>query len=284
MSTPLTAMETLFDAAGGIEMPLGGQLLKLYGRLCFALPQERPWVIGNFVSTLDGVTALDDPTMQGGAEISGSNAHDRMVMGLLRSVASAVIVGAGTLRADGKHVWTPKHIFGELAPQFAAVRQALGLAVVPLNVFVTARGHIDFGMRVFQSAEAPVLVVTTEGGAQQLRKQAVPPLVQIEAVAGVDKVVARDVLAAVQRVAPSRIILVEGGPHLMSDFFAERAMDELFLTLAPQLGGRDGVSDRPGFVAGSLFAAAAARWSSLISVTRSQSHLFLRYAFTPGAP
>jgi riboflavin biosynthesis pyrimidine reductase len=46
------------------------------------------------------------------------------------------------------------------------------------------------------------------------------------------------------------MILVEGGPLLMGDFFAERLLDELFLTLAPQIAGRDGSVERPGFVAG----------------------------------
>jgi riboflavin biosynthesis pyrimidine reductase len=69
----------------------------------------------------------------------------------------------------------------------------------------------------------------------------------------------------------------------MSDFFAARAMDEMFLTLAPQLGGRDGVSDRPGFVAGHLFAPSDARWASLLSVKRSHDHVFLRYKFSAAA-
>jgi riboflavin biosynthesis pyrimidine reductase len=283
MSVALTALETLFDGAAGAAMPLGPDLLRLYGQLRFDLSAGRPLVIGNFVSTLDGVTALEDPKLQGGAEISGYNAHDRMVMGVLRSVAGAVVVGAGTLRADGKHVWTPRHIFGELAPQFAEVRQALGLAPVPLNVFVTGRGEIDFSMRVFQSAEAPVLVVTTDAGAERMRKQQVPALVRIETVGGVAAVTATDVLAVVQRIAPSRIVLVEGGPHLLSDFFAERRLDELFLTLAPQLGGRNGAPERPGFVAGHLFSPLDQRWGTLLSVRRADSHLFLRYSFGDAA-
>ena len=47
------------------------------------------------------------------------------------------------------------------------------------------------------------------------------------------------------------IILVEGGPQLMGDFFAEQHLDELFLTLAPQIAGRNDSSDRPGLLPGS---------------------------------
>jgi len=77
----------------------------------------------------------------------------------------------------------------------------------------------------------------------------------------------------------SEIILVEGGPQLMGDFFAEKYLDELFLTLAPQIAGRDGNSERPGLVTGKRFAPEHPLWGTLIGVKRSESHLFLRYAF-----
>jgi riboflavin biosynthesis pyrimidine reductase len=78
------------------------------------------------------------------------------------------------------------------------------------------------------------------------------------------------------------MILVEGGPHLMGDFFAERRLDELFLTLAPQVAGRaqtQGAAERPGLVAGKLFAPDSPVWGTLITVHQSESHLFLRYSF-----
>ena len=51
----------------------------------------RPHVIGNFVTSLDGVVSLGIPGKAGGGEISGFNPHDRMVMGLLRAAADAVV-------------------------------------------------------------------------------------------------------------------------------------------------------------------------------------------------
>ncbi len=277
MSDPLLPLATLLDESHGEDIPLGADLARLYGALRFPVACDRPWVIGNFVATLDGVTALDDPTMQGGGEISGHYAHDRMVMGVLRAVADAVVVGAGTLRADGHHVWTAAHIFRDLSRQFADLRQDLGLAPVPLNVVVTARGNVDFAMRIFSSGEAPVLVVTTAAGDRRLRQQAVPASVQIAAVGGEGRLTAAAILDAIHRVRPSRIVLVEGGPNLMSDFVAERKLDEMFLTVAPQIAGRDGAANRPGFVDGALFAPHDTRWGSLVSVKRAASHLFLRY-------
>ena len=82
------------------------------------------------------------------------------------------------------------------------------------------------------------------------------------------------------RVRQCEVILVEGGPQLMGDFFAGRLLDELFLTLAPQIAGRDGQVERPGLVMGQRFAPEHPLWGTLVSVKRSESHLFLRYAFT----
>ena len=65
----------------------------------------------------------------------------------------------------------------------------------------------------------------------------------------------------------------------MGDFFAGKCLDELFLTLAPQVAGRDGSAERPGFVAGKRFGPERPLWGTLAGVKRAGSHLFLRYGF-----
>lgn len=74
------------------------------------LRNDRPTVIANFVSTVDGVVAFDVIGSSGGGEISGFFAADRFVMGLLRAMADVVLVGAGTVRAAPTHEWTPRHV------------------------------------------------------------------------------------------------------------------------------------------------------------------------------
>jgi riboflavin biosynthesis pyrimidine reductase len=76
------------------------------------------------------------------------------------------------------------------------------------------------------------------------------------------------------------VVLVEAGPRLMGDFVAERLLDELFLTVAPQVAGRDGIPARPGFVAGKRLAPEDPVWGTLVGLKRAGSHLFLRYAFS----
>ena len=74
-------------------------------------------------------------------------------------------------------------------------------------------------------------------------------------------------------------ILIEGGPRLLGEFYARRLVDEQFLTLAPQIAGRDYGDGRLSLVMGQAFAPGSTRWGTLTDVRRSASHLFLRYTF-----
>jgi riboflavin biosynthesis pyrimidine reductase len=277
---PLVPFETLFDSASGGEIPLPPALAALYGPLRLPTPAGRPYALGNFVTTLDGVVALDDPATGGGA-ISGYNRNDRALMGLLRAVSDAVVVAAGTLRADARHLWTPAGIYPDLADAYAALRAALGKPPQPLDVFVTASGDLDLTLPVFASGRVPVLIVTSADGAARLVAQQPPEWVRVTAAApGREPVTVRGVLDAVIAAGARERILIEGGPRFMGEVFAAALLDELFLTLAPQVAGRDAAHPRPALVEGQLFAPAAPLWPTLTSLKRAHSHIFTRYAFT----
>jgi riboflavin biosynthesis pyrimidine reductase len=281
-TAPLEPLATLYDAAQGDALPLPPALARLYGSLRLLGRSDRPLVLGNFVSSLDGVVALNDPSTHGGAEISGFNQPDRMIMGILRAVAGAVIVGAGTLRADADHTWTAEAIYPPLADAYAELRSALGLTKPPLNVFVTESGRIDLSLRVFQRGTVEALIITSKAGADRLLAETRPQTVGVVAVDHTGPVTARFILDTVSRLRPSPVVLTEGGPHLMGDFVAERLLDELFLTLAPQIAGRH-LIERPGFVAGVSLAPDDTRWGTLATVHQSASHLYLRYSFAAAA-
>jgi riboflavin biosynthesis pyrimidine reductase len=201
-------------------------------------------------------------------------------MGLLRAVADAVIVGAGTLRAvSPHHRWTAEYINPELSDVYRQLRMSLGKLGPPLNVVVTARGEIDLDLSLFQSGDVPVLIVTTVQGEEHLRAHSTSPAVQIAGMQGAGSLSAQAIVQALCAVRQCTIILVEGGPQLLGDFLAEGLLDELFLTLAPQIAGRDTATSRPGLVTGKLFAPEHPLWGTLVSVKRGGSHLFLRYAF-----
>lgn len=279
----ITALEVLLEEPGE-ELALPRELARLYGPLRLDRPGGRPLVWANFVASLDGAVTLDVPGHLGGDDVSGHSATDRMVMGLLRAVADAVVVGAGTLRAAGDPVYTAADAYPPFAGPYGELRRSLGKREPPLNVVVSASGELDPGLRLFRSGEVPALVVTTARGAARLRESALPAHVQVAALEAERWVGARAMLSAVERARRSEIVLVEGGPHLIGVLLEEAALDELFLTIAPQVIGRDDGGARPAFAAGRRFAPDRPRWASLRSLRRSDSLLFTRYRFLAPPP
>lgn len=280
----LASLTTLFETKCGKVLPLPPKLARLYGCLRMPLPRTRAHVFSNFVSTLDGVVSLGVPGHASGGDISGFSAQDRMVMGLLRAIADVVIVGSGTLGVDRRHVWTAEAIYPELAGDYRRLRKALGRGSAPLNVIVSGSGEIDLGLPVFASGKVQALIITTIAGAKRLFKQRPSASIEIRAIPGVraGAIAAGAVLDEVCRANRSKRILVEGGPRLLGAFYAAGLLDEQFLTLAPQIAGRDAGDGRLSLVMGKAFAPRDALWGTLIDLRRGGSHLFLRYSF-PGA-
>ena len=201
-------------------------------------------------------------------------------MGLLRAIADVVIIGSGTLGADRRHVWTAEAIFPGLSAEYRRLRDALGKRGPPLNVIVSGSGEIDLRLPMFTSGKVQALILTTTAGAKGLVKQRVPDSVEIRAIhRGASAIPARAILNEVCRKSPSKLILIEGGPRLLGDFYTEHLVDEQFLTLAPQIAGRDAGDQRLSLVMGKAFGPGEAPWGKLVDVRRGSNHLFLRYAF-----
>ncbi len=279
---PLTPLEILVDHDCGVDLPLPDDLKTLYGRLQFPPPGAHPHVIGNFVTTLDGVVSLGVAGKANGDEISGSNLHDSMVMALLRADADAVIVGAGTLKQSPQHVWTPEFVFPPLDGSYRMLRARMGRQKPPLCVVVSAGGTLDLDLPVFTAGKAPVAIITTAGGERVIRKRNVPSGVQVIPAGDRETLTIREMLDALVRLLPGgNIFLVEGGPHLIGEFFDRGELDELFLTLSPRLAGRDSLSERLGLIAGRVFLPERVVTGTLNGLRKSGSHLFLRYAFQP---
>src|SRR5438270_11672839 len=118
----MEALEVLVDEAAGPRVPLPPGLEQLYGG---ELKMAAERVYANFVSSVDGVVALADRTISSGPALSGRSEADRFVMGLLRAVAGAVLIGGGTLRDDPGHLWTADYSFPAASSEFAIRRSAL---------------------------------------------------------------------------------------------------------------------------------------------------------------
>ena len=228
-------------------------------------------VYSNFVSSIDGVVALGEGS-SAGSTISAKNPADRFLMALLRACADAVLVGAGTLRATPGHLWTPGHVYPQLAESFAALRRALGRPPEPKLVLVTGRGDIDSSHVAVQHG---ALVVTTAAGAATLEGQ-VPPSSEVVVVGEGDRLDSTAVLRELRRRGLG-VVLTEGGPHVMGDLVDRQLLDEVFLTVSPVIAGRED-DRRLGMVHGVELLPERGAWSRLLSVRRHTDYLFLRYS------
>ena len=168
-------------------------------------PRGRPWVGICMISSLDGTTVVDGRS--GGL----GNPTDAAVLGALRRAADVVLVGAGTVRAEG---------YGP--PKQAALR--IGV--------VTSTGAVDADSELFTSG-AGFLVMPDDGPS---------------APGGVDVVRAGeatvDLAAALTRlgdvVDDPAFVQCEGGARLNGALLASGCVDELDLTVSPVLAGGDG--------------------------------------------
>jgi riboflavin biosynthesis pyrimidine reductase len=280
-SSQFARLRTLVAAPGGQSLPLPAKLARIYG--AFRMPRggSRCHVFSNFVSTLDGVVSLQVKGHSGGGDISGFSSQDRLVMGLLRAVSDIIVVGSGTLEADPKHLWTPEGICPELAADYRKLQHDLGKPSAALNVVVSSSGSLNLRLPVFASGMVPAMILTTTRGAKRLLKQKVPDTVNIQAVphtAG--EISAAAILENASRFSSGKRVLVEGGPRLLGAFYQERLMDEQFLSLAPQLAGRETGDPRMSLVMGKLFAPRDPRWGTLIDARMGSELLFLRYSFS----
>jgi riboflavin biosynthesis pyrimidine reductase len=252
------------------------------GDLWLPVPSARPlYVAANFVSTLDGVASYQIAGYSGGGQISGFDPGDQLIMALLRSLADAVLIGSGTLHGDPGHVRTAEFICPSLRSEFRSFRQAtLQKPIHPLNVVVTGSGQINLDEPTFHTPDLQTLIITTLDGYDRLRREHGPSLRDTEvrttgdAGGRVSPVAALQILHQEFGVAQ---LLIEGGPSLFGQFLAEALIDELFLTLSPQVAGRDERHKRLGIVEHTLFPPDQAPWLDLVSLKMAGSHLYLRY-------
>jgi riboflavin biosynthesis pyrimidine reductase len=252
------------------------------GNLSFPpAPVERPYLIGNFVSTLDGVVSFNLPGQSEGAQISNSNEEDRFIMGLLRASADAVLVGSGTLHAAGPQAsWLPESVCPTAKDLYRSYRtEVLLKPEYPLVVIVTGTGGLNLASAVFHSPRTRVLILTTEQGKQRLSQSGSEALasVEVKAISAETRISPSAILMLLRREAGVELLLHEAGPTLFGEFLAGGFMDELFLTVAPQIAGRVAAHPRPGLVANVEFSPATAPWWKLLSAKSATDYLFLRY-------
>jgi riboflavin biosynthesis pyrimidine reductase len=242
----------------------------------------RPFVVANFVSTLDGVVSYEMKGKSGGSNISGSDPADRFIMGLLRASVDAIVVGARTVQdVSTKSLWTPEYVYPDAKRLYAEYRvKALHKSEYPLLAVVSGSGQLELDRAVFRTPAMPTVVLTTSAGRDELirRGAATPGSVQIHALdSSSGSIAPLAILQLLQSQFGIKTVLHEGGPTLFGQFLAAEMVDELFLTLSPQIAGRKGDTTRPGVVRGVEFVPDTAPWFQVVSVKQNAAHLYLRY-------
>jgi riboflavin biosynthesis pyrimidine reductase len=183
-------------------------------------------------------------------------------------LADVVLLGAGTFRKSGGHLWHPDRIYPAAAAIFAQTREQLGLSAAPRFALVSASGAFDTAQPALENA----WVFTTPKGEAALRgKLLATTRVTVQDSERIDLPA---VLQSLRSDGLQRI-LTEGGPSLFAQLIAQRAIDELFLTSAPALFGRFAEDHRKSLADGFDLSRTPLE---LLSARRHGSHLFLRYA------
>lgn len=273
-------VKTLYDGISTTGL-LSDALRRLYdGDLSFPGDLPRPFIIGNFVQTLDGIVSFRMPGLSGGAEISGRNEEDAFIMALLRSCADAVMIGEETYRVAGGHLWTADFIYPKLKDEFQALRQSLQKRTPhPLTVIVSGRGKVDLNGALFKQSDVKTVVLTTKNGKEEIeRRHGITLPCDVQVLSGDTSLQASDMAALLYEVYGVKWLVHEGGPMLFAAFLQRNLVDDLFLTIAPQVVGRGARRERPSFSGELAFAPDEARWGRLLSIkTAAAGHLFLRY-------
>lgn len=176
---------------------------------------DRPWVMANFVTTIDGAAVVD------GGSTAINDEDDRQMFHAIRTVPDFIVIGAGTLRAEN---------YGPIAldERRRTMRREAGLEETPHLVVVSGSLNIDPGSRVFSDPDQRVMVLTGEDAPDE-RSAA------LSEVADVVRLGDLGASGIVQYLRVARVILCEGGPSLMGQFAAAGLVDEVAWTIAPLL-------------------------------------------------
>jgi riboflavin-specific deaminase-like protein len=179
---------------------------------------EWPLVAMNFAATVDGRATID-----GTSGKIGSDTDTRMLAGL-RTRFDAVMIGAGTMRAER---------YGRIVADAEQQdrRERLGLHRDPLMVIVSGRLDLPWDAPLFTAGGGRVLIFTAS---EEEPPETPTPLQVVRHEERVDLTAA---LAHLRDEREVRALLCEGGPRLHSQLQAAGLVDELFLTVAPKLTG-----------------------------------------------
>lgn len=213
--------------AAGIAVSVGvmaGAARSLNNGFFSRFERNRPYVRLKLAMSLDARTAP-----AGGAKVWVSGEASRADVQRLRARSSAVLTGAGTVRADDPRL---------------DVRIAYGPWVrQPLRVVLDPDLSCPPGARIFQKHGALVFAAVDARFSADVCRTAGAPVaagpVRIERVPRADAGVDLGAVIAALNAREVNELLVEGGARLAASFLAAKLVDELILYVAPTFLGAD---------------------------------------------
>jgi 5-amino-6-(5-phosphoribosylamino)uracil reductase len=178
---------------------------------------QRPYVLLSAAMSLDGY--LDDASDR---RLILSDAADLDRVDGVRAGSDAILVGAGTVRADDPRLRVRSAARRE-------ERQRHGRPPSPVRVTLTAGGGLDPAARFFARDGIDALVYVPAAAAGHVRDQLGPDATVI---AGPDPLPLEWLLDDLAGRGIGRV-MVEGGASVLSRFLASGLADELQLAIAP---------------------------------------------------
>ncbi len=244
-----------------------------------------------FVTTVDGIAVPLESEQRGGSEIAlrhlkgnpiaAGGLTDNRALQYGWATADAVLGGAGILRDNPAATWYPRD--KDLQDLLMKGDRK------PVRAVVTGSGEIDLNHPVFnpKKDEWRPIIFTTKKGEESLKNQVKrlqaqdnklpsPPKTYAIGDTGVDLTEAVGIL---RKKYSTKLLDIQGGPVLAGGAVKAMLVDELRLTVSPQIMG-DLNSEgrrRPAFVTGIHFGIEDSPLAELEAIGVSGSHIFLRY-------
>lgn len=184
------------------------------------MDRARPWVMANMIMSVDGAYARDGRS--GGL----GGAADKATFHTLRGLADVILVGAGTARQE-------RYRRPSSDEDTAAERIARGQEQRPGLALISQSGHFPSDQPFLTgTGPDPIVFLPHRDG------DGTGPVEHLDGLeylhAGEGSVDLHEVLDQLGR-GGARLVLCEGGPHLLGDLAAEGLLDQLFITVAPQI-------------------------------------------------
>lgn len=218
---------------------------------------ERPYVLLSVAMSIDGY--IDDTSPE---RLLLSNAQDFDRVDQVRAESDAILIGAGTIRADNPRLLVNSE-------ERRARRVAQGLPEYPLKVTVTRGGSLDPRLKIWHHGGAKI-VYTVDSAVEKLTSQ----LGHLAEIVSLGSELDFGLLLDDLGERGVRRLMVEGGEKIHTAFLSQGLADEVHLAIAPILVGDD---NAPRFVASGVFPGGTKRRMRLVDARTIGDVALLRY-------